>query len=77
MRELRMKDAQETTPPFDMGISDFKKMVRSNPNLSKGDKSKAIAAYKKRVYERVAEVREKFEEVRMLETDGKPTQSKE
>ena len=62
-----MKDAEQSTPPFDMGIKDFKRMVRSNPNLSKGEKSQAIKAYKERVYERVAEIKEKFNEVKVLE----------
>ena len=62
-----MKDAEQSTPPFDMGIKDFKRMVRSNPNLTKGEKNQAIKAYKERVYERVEEIKKKFNEVKVLE----------
>ena len=62
-----MKDAQETLPPFNMGIKEFKRMVRSNPNLTKSEKNQAIKAYKERVYERVEEIKKKFNEVKVLE----------
>lgn len=60
----RMNDAKESLPPFDMGVREFKKAIRANPNLSKGDKNKAIKVYKDRVYERVDLIKERYEEIR-------------
>ena len=71
-----MSDTEEALPPFDMGIKEFKKMVRSNPNLTKGEKNQAIKAYKERVYERVAEIKEKFNEVKVLEGGDEATKQK-
>jgi hypothetical protein len=60
------KDVKLTTkeklPPFDMGIKDFKRLVRQNPLLTKGQKSEAIRMYKERVYERVDDIKKKMKE---------------
>lgn len=57
---------KKLTPPFDAGISEFKRQIKTLP-LSKAERNKAIKEYKSRVYKQVNEIKEKISERRAKE----------
>lgn len=81
MSEMSMKDAEieqvenigkflgekKLTPPFDAGISEFKRQIKTLP-LSKAERNKSIKEYKSRVYKQVNEIKEKISERRTKES---------
>lgn len=58
---------KKLTPPFDAGISEFKRQIKTLP-LSKAERNKAIKEYKSRVYKQVNEIKEKISERRAKES---------
>lgn len=46
---------------FDFGIQGFKRLLKENNNLTKAEKNKAIKAYKKRITERLMEIKEQYD----------------
>ncbi len=48
--------------PYNAGISEFKRLLKQNPNLTKSEKNRAVLAYKKRVKERMTEILKDFNE---------------
>ena len=58
---------KKLTPPFDAGISEFKRQIKTLP-LSKAERNKAIKEYKSRVYNQVKEIKEKISERRAKES---------
>lgn len=58
---------KKLTPPFDAGISEFKRQIKTLP-LSKAERNKAIKEYKSRVYKQVNEIKEKISERRAEES---------
>ena len=54
---------KKLTPPFDAGISEFKRQIKTLP-LPKAERNKAIKEYKSRVYNQVKEIKEKISERR-------------
>lgn len=49
--------------PYDMGIKQFKRLLKKNNNLKRSDKNKAVRIYKDRITERLKEVVEQMKEI--------------
>lgn len=63
----RFLGEKKLTPPFDAGISEFKRQIKTLP-LSKAERNKAVRDYKVRVYNQVNEIKEKISERRAEES---------
>ncbi len=63
------REIKKATPkgiPFDLGVKEFKRLLKQNPYLTKVQRNQAAALYKRRAYERFAAIKEQYEKMYLL-----------
>lgn len=55
--------------PFNVGIKEFKRLLKQNNNLTKQQKNKAVRSYKDRIKTRMLEIKEQFDKSSILGID--------
>lgn len=56
---------------YNFGIQEFKRLLKENNNLSKSDKNKAIKMYKKRISDRLLEIKKQLDEAQKERINNK------
>lgn len=61
-----IKEATPKGVPFNLGVKEFKRLLKQNPHLTRGQRNQAAKLYKQRAYERFYAIKEQYEKMYLL-----------